>query len=155
MLDDSTIKQDILEVSQPSPLSGILASPELIKEFIQRGRTLTFPRTAVLFRQGESATRVYLVISGAVALTLPFSTSHAIGFIAENGSIVGVPAAFGNQPYSMTGVVVARSELIAIEAEEFCKMIASDPVLSLNVLKILAAETRAARMAIAEAATAF
>jgi CRP-like cAMP-binding protein len=43
---------------------------------------------------------------------------------------------------------VKDSEIAVMDREEFCGLVALNPVLSMDVLRILAAETRAARIAI-------
>jgi hypothetical protein len=50
----------------------------------------------------------------------------------------------------MTAMAWKGAELRVMSRERFCDMIAANPALSLDVLRILAAETRAARIAIAE-----
>ena len=51
----------------------------------------------------------------------------------------------------MTAVARKGSELGVMSRERFCDMLASDPAFSRDVLRILAAETRAARIAMVEA----
>jgi len=52
----------------------------------------------------------------------------------------------------MTAIAWSGSEIAVMERELFCDLIASDHALALDVLRIQAAETRAARMAIVETA---
>ena len=51
----------------------------------------------------------------------------------------------------MTAIAWKGTELAVMSREKFVDMIATSPVLSMDVLRILAAETRAARMAAIEA----
>jgi CRP-like cAMP-binding protein len=48
----------------------------------------------------------------------------------------------------MSAVVSKDSEIAVIERQDFCRLITTNPALSMDVLRILAAETRAARIAI-------
>jgi CRP-like cAMP-binding protein len=73
-----------------------------------------------------------------------------MGFSARSVSFVGLPATFSNEPYSMTAIANQGAEVAVISRDKFCDLIASNPALSLDVLRILAAETCAARMAIVE-----
>lgn len=136
------------ELSDEVSFYDQIASPQLLSSFIEHARTIRCEHDDVLFRTGEAAKQVYLLRSGHVALTIPFSNKRAMEFRADNGALLGLPAAFSNQPYSMTAVASKGSEIAVIEREEFCRLIASNPALSLDVLRILAAETRAARLAI-------
>ena len=142
-------KYDAMAV-EPS-LSECTASPEFLSAFNKRAVQVSCNDDEVLFRIGELGTGVYLVRSGQVGLILPVSSTDGIGFRAETGSLIGLPAAFSNEPYSMTAIAWKGSEIAVMSRDRFCDLIASDHALSLDVLKILAAETRAARIAIVEA----
>ncbi|WP_109486050.1 Crp/Fnr family transcriptional regulator [Occallatibacter savannae] len=150
MFGDSKGKQDFSDFRDSPALSGVKASGELLREFQQRGKTLTCKPATVLFTQGEPAKQVYFVVSGVVILTLPLSTTKTMKFVADEGSIIGIPAAVSNAAYSMTAIVWTDSELIVLDREVFCEAVAHDPALSSGVLQILAAETRSARLAIAK-----
>ena len=138
----------IKEFSNEVSFYDEIASPELLSNFSKHARTIRCEHDDVLFRTGEVAKEVYLLLSGHVALTIPLSNKRAMEFRADGGALLGLPAAFSNQPYSMTAVASKDSEIAVIGREEFCRLIASDSALSLDVLRILAAETRAARLAI-------
>ena len=126
------------------------ASPDLIAAFDKRAVKVTCSETEVLFSRGEPGSYVYHVRTGAVTLTLPIANNHVITFRAESDSLIGLPAAFSNQPYSMSAIAMRGSEVAMMGRDKFCDLIANNPALSLDVLKILAAETRAARVAIVE-----
>lgn len=133
-----------------SALSEYKASVELMSKFIEHAEIVVCPRDHVLFRIGEPATSVYLVRSGEVELRLPLSKGSGLGFYADSGLLVGLPAAFRNEPYSMTAVASADSELAVMEREEFCQLLQSNSALSFDVLRILAGETHAVRALICE-----
>jgi CRP-like cAMP-binding protein len=143
-------KQDFAKVSIEHVLSDCAPSAELTSKFLEKGKRLTLDRDQILFHKGEAANSVYLVNYGEVELFMPISDVRGIGFRAKAGSLVGLPAAFSNEPYSMTAVAWKGAELSEMKREKFCELIATSPSLSLDVLKILASETRAARTAICE-----
>ena len=145
-------KQDFAEVFIQLPLSECAATPELTAIFSEGARKLTFSRDEVLFQKGQPGKSVYLVRSGEVGLTMSVSPLRGIGFRAKAGSLIGLPAAFGNEPYSLTAVARKGAELEEMNREQFCEMIASNSLLTLAVLRILAAETRSVRIAIIEIA---
>lgn len=131
-------------------LSHNKATPALISEFSQRATKLLCTRKIVLFERGEPAKQVYLVRSGRVELTMPITSDEAMAFRAAEGSIVGLPAAFSNEPYSLTALAYRGAELEEMDRRQFWEMLISKPALSLDVLKILASETRSARIAIVD-----
>lgn len=133
-----------------SDLSGHKATAELIAEFSEKATKFLYPKPTVLFQQGEPATNVYLIRSGEVVLTMPISKGHAMSFRAAENSLVGLPATFTNEPYSMTAIAQENTEVERMGREQFWQMLVTKPALSLHILKILAEETRSARIAIVE-----
>jgi CRP-like cAMP-binding protein len=128
-------------------------SLELIAAFKKNALQLVCSENQILFRQAERGDFVYLVLTGEMGLLLPLSSKDGMGFRARAGSFVGLPAAFSNAPYSMTAIAWQGTELAVMRRDKFVDLIATNSQLSLDVLKILAAETRAARLAVIEAET--
>lgn len=141
---------DKTELALESALSEQRATAALVAEFRKRGTTLVFTEEETLFRQGDQPGSVYLVVSGQVELTMPVSRTQAMGFRAIVGSLVGLPAAFGDRAYSMTATVRRGAELVRLDRMQLGEMLGEMPILALDVLRILAAETRSARIAIVE-----
>lgn len=126
------------------------ASPSLIAAFEDSASKVVCSENQILFNAGEPGSCVYLVLSGETGLLLPLTSMGGMGFLARSGSFLGLPAAFSDEGYSMTAVALKGAELAVMSREKFCALIASNPALSFDVLKILAAEARAARLAIVE-----
>ena len=144
-------KQGRCEVAVDGSLYECKASLDLIAAFEKRAIKIICSENQVLFSSGESGQCVYLVLGGKVGLFLPLTSMDGMGFRAQAGSFVGLPAAFSDEPYSMTAVARKGAELAMMSRDKFCDLIATNSMLSLDVLRILAAETRAARIAIVEA----
>ena len=144
-------QQDFEAIAVEPRLSECTVSPELSAAFRRKAVVVTCNDNEVLFRAGEPGNSVYLIISGEVGLLLSAHGTRGIGFRAKPGSLVGLPAAFSNEPYSMTAIAWKGSEIAVMSRDRFCELIASNGSFSLDVLQILAAETRAARIAIVEA----
>jgi CRP-like cAMP-binding protein len=152
MLDSSpTAKRCFSETAADSSLYDCKASPELIAAFARRAVKTICSENEVLFNSGEPGRCVYLVLAGEVGLFLPLNAMDGLGFCARSGSFVGLPAAFSNERYSLSAIARKGSEVAVLSRDKFCDLIAADPVLALDVLRILAAETRAARITIVEA----
>jgi len=66
------------------------------------------------------------------------------------GSLLGLPALVGNEPYTLTANAEKDAELGFVTKEDFNSLMLSDPSLTLRVLRVLAAEVRTARHAISE-----
>ena len=127
------------------------ASPELTKAFERRATKIVCTESQLLFKQGEQGDCVYLVLAGQVDLFLPLTLMDGMGFQALPGAFVGLPAAFSDSRYSMTAVAGKDAGVAVMSRDKLCDLLAADPVLAMDVLRILAAETRAARITIVEA----
>ena len=66
------------------------------------------------------------------------------------GSLLGLPAFIGNQPYSLTAKAPKGAEFGFVSREQILRFDAQRPRLSLRILSVLAAEVRTARNAISE-----
>lgn len=66
--------------------------------------------------------------------------SSGLGFRAIPGSLIGLPAIAGNQPYTMTATVTKQATLRSISVTAFREITGSNPRLSFRVLEILASE---------------
>jgi CRP-like cAMP-binding protein len=65
------------------------------------------------------------------------------------GALLGLPALIGDKPYTMTAVAKAGAQVGFITRNTFSALMLSDPLLSLMILRVMAAELRSARIAIA------
>jgi CRP/FNR family cyclic AMP-dependent transcriptional regulator len=151
MPDSLHITRDSGHSEQVDSLYDCKASPELIAAFEKRAVKVACSENEVLFREGEPGKCVYLILAGEIRLFLPLTMMDGMGFRAGSGAFVGLPAAFGNESYSMSAIAREGTQVALMSRDKFCDLVAADPVLALDVLRILAAETRAARIAIVEA----
>lgn len=105
---------------------------------------------AILFAQGDEPSGVYLVCSGKVRLFIRNPVTGAITFDrhVEPGSMLGLPAVFGDKPYSMTAEVMEGGEVAFVPRPQFLQMMQSDGQLCMRCLQLLSDEVRVARTAI-------
>lgn len=107
-------------------------------------------KSAVLFVQGDSASGVYVVCSGKVRLFIrnPITAEVTFDRIVEPGSLLGLPAVFGDKPYSMSAEMVQEGEVGFISRERFLESMQKDGRLCMRCLQLLSEEVRVARGAI-------
>jgi CRP-like cAMP-binding protein len=89
---------------------------------------------------------LFLLKAGEVVMTSRLADKSVLGFRAGHGTLIGLSAVVGNEPYSMTATVTKPSLLNAISVATFRKIVGSNPRLSFRVLEILAAEARSVRI---------
>jgi CRP-like cAMP-binding protein len=132
-------------------LSECVADVELADAIEARSTLMHVGARRVLFRQGQEASRLYLLKAGEVVLTSRLPDKATVGFRAVPGSLIGLPAVAGNQPYCMSATVTKDADLHAISNMVFREIVGQNPRLSFKVLQILAAEVRSARLLISAA----
>jgi CRP/FNR family transcriptional regulator, cyclic AMP receptor protein len=131
--------------------SAFIAEPELIDALARRSATVSCAQDRVLFKQGESPAGLFILRKGKASLTMQSATGTIImSIMASPGSLLGLPAVVGNEPYTLTATALKGSEFGYLTREDFSSLMLSEPWIGMRVLRVLAAEVRTARHAISE-----
>jgi CRP-like cAMP-binding protein len=69
---------------------------------------------------------------------------NLIQMLAGAGSLLGLPAIVGKQPYSLTAIALKGAEVRFLSRKDFEEILRADPSLSINVCQVLAAEVQSA-----------
>jgi len=132
--------------------SAFVADPEVVQLLTERATPLECEEDRVLFRQGEMPRGLYIVEQGEATLSMDsWAGDSLLSFQTTAGSLLGLPGLVGNCPYSMGAVARAGARLSYISREEFTTLMQANPMLSLKILQILAAEVHSARRAVCPA----
>ena len=75
----------------------------------QQGQTISKPKASVLFRRGEKASGMFVVLRGKVSLD--FGVDSAFGRTYGPGALLGLPATLTRRSYTMTATVTEDAEL--------------------------------------------
>jgi CRP-like cAMP-binding protein len=121
---------------------------ELLERIVSQSAAI-IPQGGILFRQGEPADCLYFVKSGEASLTMQ-AGGKDVKIRAGQGSLLGIPAIVGNQPYSMTGRASSDAEIFRLSSLVFNNLMKTEPKMQQAVLLILAGEVRVARQALSE-----
>lgn len=131
--------------------SAFVAEQDLIDALEHRSIRIACEEDRVLFKQGESPQGLYILRRGKASLTMESATGVPIMSVTTvPGSLLGLPALVGNEPYTLTATAHKGAELGFIRREDFSSLIMTDPTMAVRVLRVLAAEVRTARHAISE-----
>jgi CRP-like cAMP-binding protein len=102
-----------------------------------------FARGQALMHQGQVADRVLLVQSGRVKITSISVTGREVVLAFRGpGDLVGELSALDGSPRSATIVAVEPVETLALAREDFLSLVASDPSISLLLLRALSRRLR-------------
>jgi CRP/FNR family transcriptional regulator, cyclic AMP receptor protein len=129
--------------------TAFVADPFLLSALEQRAVPVACERERILFRQGDAPAMLFILHGGAATLTMNSSLGEKVlTMLVAAGSLLGLPGLIGNQPYTLTATAHAGAQVSAVSRDAVMALMRSDPAVSLNVLKVLAAEVRSARQAI-------
>jgi len=130
--------------------SAFVADPELVQALKRRATPIDCATDRVLFSQGKPADGLYILEYGKATLTMDSLAGQSILSIETTaGSLLGLPALVGGQPYSLTAVARAGAQVSFVSRGAFTAFMQGYPMLAFKVLQVLAAEVSAARRAIA------
>jgi hypothetical protein len=131
--------------------SSFIAEKELIDALEKRSSTVVCKEERRLFSQGGRPDGLYILRKGTTALSMESPTGGTLmSIVLHPGSLLGLPALIGNEPYTLSAVAEAGAELGFVTREDFNSLMLTDPTLAVRVLRVLAAEVRTARHAISE-----
>jgi CRP/FNR family transcriptional regulator len=129
--------------------NAFVAAPELLRVLAAHSSAVPCPSDGVLFRQDEPSLGVFIVHDGTITLSMISGNGHSLVAVqAKPGSVLGLPGAVSNQPYTLSATARAGAKISFISNADLSALMHSDPALSLKMLEVLAAEVRAARKAI-------
>jgi CRP-like cAMP-binding protein len=126
------------------------ADEQLFKALAVRCETTICNEGCSLFKQGTEPRGIFLVIDGEASLVMLSPAGQITwSFRAGPGSVLGLPAAVGKAPYTLTAFVRRGSVVGFVSLADLSKLLQEQPSLYPSVLTILASEVRAARAAFA------
>ena len=129
--------------------SAFVADPELIKALEKRSVPFVCDEDRVLFDQGDAPGGLYILLKGEAYMTLKAPSGEVVLCIQPSvGSLLGLPALIGHEPYSMTAKALKGSEFGLVTHEDFDDLMQTVPSMPLRILHVLASEVRAARQAL-------
>jgi len=100
----------------------------------------SFPEGKTIFNQGEKAVRLYVLVEGAVDLTV--KTGEKIDFmtskIEKEGAVFGMPSLIEPFRFNVTAICSKPSKVLVLDANHIKKRIEEDPKMGMEVMKKLA-----------------
>jgi CRP-like cAMP-binding protein len=130
------------------PTLECILDRSLAEKIIERSVEV-ITQDGVLFRQGQRRDCLYFVKWGEVALTIKAGDKE-IRIRAGKGSLLGLPAVYANQPYTMTAKAAWDAEIFKLGADAFSDLMDTEPRMHEIVLQVLAGEVRAIRQAFSQ-----
>ena len=130
-----------------SRLLGVLCSLDepALEDCNQHKTTNHYKKGQVIFYEGNQAYGFYCVFSGRVKLYKSgVDGRQQIVRIAGPGDLLGYRSLFADEPYHATAEALEEATICCIDKNAFFPVLTKNPKLSLNIIKKLSKELRAA-----------
>ena len=101
----------------------------------QRGKRVHKSKSTVLFRRGDKASGMFVVLSGKVSLDLGVDSALTRSYGA--GALVGLPSTITRRNYSMTATVTEDAELVFWTPDALESLLRNQPDLCQPLLVML------------------
>jgi CRP-like cAMP-binding protein len=125
-------------------LSGSVIEPNLRVEILRCSEAFLPGPDGLLFLQSDPPGHLYFLKSGKVTLTMHSKGRNVLEVRAVAGSLLGLPAMVGNEPYTMKARAHRNAKIFRLGRSEFQQLMRNQQF-ALAALRILASEVRAAR----------
>jgi CRP-like cAMP-binding protein len=128
------------------------APPSVVLELAATGQELPLIRGDVLFREGDTADALYLVISGRVAIAIanPIDHRETVVALMDAGDLFGEMSLLDDGNRSAMARALEPSVVLAIPFEPVVRAFRSDPGLLWGVTRLLARRLRVMDEALAD-----
>jgi len=107
---------------------------------LSRSSVESCPEGKTIFLQGEEAIYLYVLIQGAVDLTVKTQeqTDFMTSKIEKEGVTFGIPSLIEPFRYNVTATCLKPTKVLKIEAEPLKKKMEEDPKMGMEIMKKLA-----------------
>lgn len=129
------------------------AFPEEVRNVLRDQMEIReYSRGELLFRQGDPATEMFVVLDGRVAIaTQAGDGREAVVAVLERGGLFGELALFDDEPRSADGRALTDSVVAALPYEPVREVLREQPALLWVLVRLLAERLRATDEALADA----
>src|SRR5579859_6897098 len=108
-------------------MSSLKLSPDLQSHLTAIATRISEPAGTVLFHAGEPGRGAFLIRSGKVKMSLVGSSDLYPARFLREGSLIGLPASFCGEPYSLTAEAVQDSDLDFVPRSKLLNLLQDDP----------------------------
>jgi CRP/FNR family transcriptional regulator, nitrogen oxide reductase regulator len=143
----------LLEILRGAPLLHGLSS-EALGEVVGRAQEKAFGAGATIFREGEPAAALFLVVVGRVKLTQVAADGHEVIIrLVGPGHAIAAVSLFEDAAYPATASAVADTTVVVWPHEAVREMFERHPVLAVNAMRMLSERLREVQERFRELAT--
>jgi CRP/FNR family cyclic AMP-dependent transcriptional regulator len=134
----------VARVLAGAPVFGALTDEER-KELVAHLRARHFSRDEVVFHRDDAAGHVYVILKGAVKVSIPDEEGREIVVALEReGAVFGELALFDDAPRSATVTALDDTQVVTLAREDFLRVLERSPRATREILGVLARTVRRA-----------
>jgi len=133
-------------------MAGRTLSLEVRRKLHEVGRSVVAEKGTVLFRSGQECEGAFLIQRGEVKLSLDSDSNSYRPRTVSSGFVVGLPASFSGEPYSLTAEAKTACRLDFISRRNLLKVLNEHPRTGFEIVRVLSDEIYKMRRAAARAA---
>jgi CRP-like cAMP-binding protein len=115
-------------------------SPLIQSELTAISTRLSEHAGTVLFHAGEPGRGAFLIRRGKVRMSLDESSGLYPARVLGEGSLIGHPATFSGEAYSLTAEAVRDSDLDFIPRNKLLNLLQQNPIAGYEIVRILSEE---------------
>jgi CRP/FNR family transcriptional regulator, cyclic AMP receptor protein len=105
---------------------------------VEMGERRWVDRGAVLFRAGDSANHLFMVISGRVKVILySRDGEEALGTVLGPGEVLGSASLLDDRPRGITATADERTEVLILPRDGLEHLVATSPVIAMDIYRLL------------------
>jgi CRP/FNR family transcriptional regulator, cyclic AMP receptor protein len=107
---------------------------------LSHSRVESCPEGRIIFREGEDATYLYVLIEGAIDFSVRAQKKVAVmsSQVTREGSIFGIPSLLEPYRYNVTAICSVPSRILRVEADYLRTRMDEEPRLGMKIMKKLA-----------------
>ena len=119
-------------------------SDDQLKAIVQLGQEKSFEPGGEIFKQGQKAKTIYVLLDGVITLIFTLGTEAEretdllVETLKQTGSVFGTAALMNPYIYNVTVRCKKSTKVLAIDAVEFREIIQRDPLIGFEVMTKLA-----------------
>lgn len=105
-------------------------SRDTLKEVAAIGETIKVRKDDLVFREGEKADKLHLLVSGSIALRVNLTSrpeSVTVSFVSRPHQTLGWSGVISPNHYTATALCEEDSELVAIPSDKFMQILDDHP----------------------------
>jgi CRP-like cAMP-binding protein len=131
--------QEIHDALSEASLFRNALNGEQIKKLEGLSKAIEFPRGNVLMRQGDQATAMYIILEGAISISVgPSPAEQQEVAISATGDVVGEMSLMTGAPRTATATALTRLRVLEITKEDIAEMLKASPELFERFSRVLA-----------------